>query len=804
MTDDAILKAVQLSSFGEVTTTFGGPSVGRSILQQANGKILVAGTVYSYETNVDFALARYNADGGLDTSFNGDGKVTTDITNWVDDAKDMLLQSDRKILVLGGGGGVFIVDRYDVNGNLDSTFSNDGKETISFYGSNNTWGWASFSGATLQDDGKILLVGTFRGDVALARLCTDGRLDNTFDQDGRLLTDFGAMYGDEGLDVAIQNDGRILVLGKGNSIALARYNADGSLDLNFGDKGKVISLFDKYYTGYELKIQDNGKILISGCGSEGSQDFLLIRLNSDGSLDTTFGDNGKVLTNIGSSDLARCMALQSDGNTIIAGTDGQHAILIRYARDGYLDASFGAKGIVSIDFATSINSIDIQKDGKIIATGERGGLFTVVRINKDGSLDTTFNQLENVNRIPSGDVGIKGDATQGYVLTVDDTLDDINGMGSVNYQWKTNGKDIKGANGVAYSLSQNDVGQHISVRASYVDNLGKLEVIESVATSLIKNKNDFPTGFVSITGLASEGQMLTASNSLDDVDGLGTITYQWLRNGQEISGANSESYQVSLSDITHLLSVEARYTDGFGTTESVLSTNGLTILPQATINSQSVDAKGNLAGTANADVFDGAKTPTATLVGGQGDDSYLINSSATQIKEVAKQGFDIVFSSVSFSLPSNVEKLILTGDANIDAKGNTLDNVLAGNYSNNILFGFSGNDTLTGGAGKDTFVFSTALNAKTNVDNITDFNPGEDLIGLKASIFKKLGVGVEASELWLKNQGSVQTAKQYLIYDSNSGTLSYDADGSGKGVAIPVAIIGTNLSLVAGDFVVLQ
>ncbi|HEX8215684.1 MAG TPA: hypothetical protein VF582_09485, partial [Allosphingosinicella sp.] len=141
-----------------------------------------------------------------------------------------------------------------------------------------------------------------------------------------------------------------------------------------------------------------------------------------------------------------------------------------------------------------------------------------------------------VNDPTTGSVTLAGTATQGSTLTASNTLADPDGMGVVTYQWLRNGVAIGGATGSTYVLAQADVGAAVSVRASYTDGGGTAGTVSSTATGTVANVNDAPTGAVTITGTAAQGSTLTASNSLADADGMGTVAYQWLRNGVAISG----------------------------------------------------------------------------------------------------------------------------------------------------------------------------------------------------------------------------------------------------------------------------
>ena len=284
---------------GKVTTNFSADDSGNAVALQPDGKIVVAGY-----TNTNFAVARYNADGTLDTTFDSDGKVTTAIGSGTDKGYALGLQPDGKIVVAGeshnGTDKDFALARYNANGTLDNTFGTvDSGQTRLGYATT-TIGSADdvAYGLALQPDGKIVLAGQSNNgsnlDFALARYNANGTLDTSFGTGGKVTTAFG-----NGIDsisaVALQPDGKIVVAGYTNTdFALARYNANGSLDTSFSNDGKVTTdLGTAFDAVYAVALQPDGKIVAAG---EILTAFGLARYNADGSLDTTFGEDGKVTT----------------------------------------------------------------------------------------------------------------------------------------------------------------------------------------------------------------------------------------------------------------------------------------------------------------------------------------------------------------------------------------------------------------------------------------------------------------------------------------------------------------------------
>ena len=397
------------SSFGtggKVTTPFGTSfDIANAAVIQTDGKIVAVG-YSSINSNNDFALARYNTDGSLDTSFGTGGKVTTSIGNSYEIATSVVIQTDGKIVAAGysynGSNEDFALVRYNTDGSLDTSFGTGGKTTTPIANANDE----AYS-AAIQPDGRIVVGGYSsngsNNDFALVRYHTDGSLDTTFGTGGKVIMQFGSAN-DIIRAVVIQTDGKIVALGyffnvSNNDFALARYNTDGSLDPSFGTNGKVSTAIGNSTDEiFSAVIQTNGKIVIAGCTNNGlNNDFALARYNADGSLDTSFGTGGKVSTPFGSSfDIANSVALQTDGKIVAAGFSRNPAnedfALARYNTDGSLDPSFGTGGKVTTQFGTSFEiayAAAIQTDGKIVAVGySRIGStedFALARYNADGS-----------------------------------------------------------------------------------------------------------------------------------------------------------------------------------------------------------------------------------------------------------------------------------------------------------------------------------------------------------------------------------------------------------------------------------
>lgn len=309
---------------GIQTTSIGTMSECNSLALQSNSKITVGGLAYMNQTN--FALARYTTLGALDTTFTSSGFVTTSSGAGAS-INSIQIQSDGKIV---GGGSIvsgpsqFALARYNTNGSLDTGFGTAGI-VLTQIGLQ-----ASIKQIAIQGDGKILAAGyVFDGAVnvfALARYNTDGTLDTGFGTGGIVTTVIGSDARAQAL--AIQTDGSIVVAGyiiQSNitQFAVARYTSNGGLDTTFNTTGIVITQLQYLDQAYALAIQSDGKIIAAGSSlGDSATQFALVRYTTAGALDLTFGTSGIELTTIGgasSISVINSLSIQNDGNIVAAG-----------------------------------------------------------------------------------------------------------------------------------------------------------------------------------------------------------------------------------------------------------------------------------------------------------------------------------------------------------------------------------------------------------------------------------------------------------------------------------------------------
>ena len=267
---------------GTSTVDFGGNDIANAMVRQPDGKLVLVGSTST--DGGDFAIARLNADGTPDTSFNGTGKQTVNFGG-TDSALAVAITPDGKIVVAGSGGSVndMVVTRLNANGSVDTSFKPPGGEAFVNFG-----GTDAANAMALQPDGKIVLVGSTDsvggGDFAVARLNADGTPDTSFSGDGKLTAGFNAL-GETAVGVVVQQNGKIAVLGNGDAnhdFVVARYLPDGSVDTGFGTGGAVAVDFGGDEFDGDLALQPDGKLVLVGSTDVGpNYDMAIARLNGD-------------------------------------------------------------------------------------------------------------------------------------------------------------------------------------------------------------------------------------------------------------------------------------------------------------------------------------------------------------------------------------------------------------------------------------------------------------------------------------------------------------------------------------------
>ncbi len=395
------------SSDGKRTFAFagGGVDAATATAIQHDGKIVLSG--YSDQgggsTGHDFAVIRLNPNGSPDPTFSGDGRRTIAIGsgNASDDAFAMRIQHDGRIVLAGRSyqgpahRNDFAVVRLKSSGGTDTSFSGDGRRTLAF---GNGARDDEVYGLAIQHDGKIVLGGeSDQGaatgyQAAVARLNPNGNLDQTFSGDGRRLLGFknGDGFDDAGA-VAIQRDGRIVTCGEssqgpgnGDEFALARLKSNGNLDPTFSGDGRLALSVAAGNGGdvcQGVTLQGDGRIVAAGYAFQSSTpQFAVVRLNPSGDVDHGFSGDGRRIIGLGDGGYGRAVALQGDGDIVVAGdtnraASGTDFALVRVRPNGDVDHTFSGDGRAVTAFGNgsgydSAQGVAIQANGRIVVAGQ--------------------------------------------------------------------------------------------------------------------------------------------------------------------------------------------------------------------------------------------------------------------------------------------------------------------------------------------------------------------------------------------------------------------------------------------------
>ncbi|MEU6087745.1 calcium-binding protein [Streptomyces sp. NPDC047085] len=609
------------------------------------------------------------APGDLDPTFDGDGKVVTDFGGY-DESRDMAVQSDGKIVTVGlneppaGGAADFAVARYNPDGSLDSGFGTGGEVLTDVSGGDEDIA----DGVAVQPDGKIVVVGRSADPASsggnaftVVRYNGDGTLDASFDGDGIALTDFGLGGPQEAYAVTVQSDGAIVAVGEsGADVAIARYNPGGSLDAGFGTGGKVTTAFaGGSATAYDVALQTDGAIVVAGRAGynypANASDFALARYTPDGSLDNGFGSGGRVITPFGEADVAGGVKVQTDGKIVVAGSSDFDFALARYNTDGTLDSGFDGDGKVTTSFGPGTldgsSDVALQSDGKIVAAGISQSDFAVARYNVDGSLDSGFGTGGKVTT--DVDNGFFDTATavavqsDGKIVASGNTGDD---RGLVRYQVAATPPPA----GVDLSLTKSGPGTvSIGDRATY-----SITVTNNSTTTAATNVSLSDT----ISGVAAS--VVSASTTSGTCTTTGT-------------GAScSLGTLAPNSSVRVMVAAEPRATG--------------TLTDRATVSAtQSDPVPGNNTATATTTVNNARG---CTITGTSGNDTIT-----------GTYGNDVICA--------------LGGDDTVNASYS--NDTVYGGYGNDRLDGGYGNDTLNGGPGNDNLIGNYGSDNLNTVDNVS-------------------------------------------------------------------------------------
>ena len=675
----------------------------------SNGRLVYA-TSYTSNSGDGYIAMRFNTDGTLDTTFNGGlGYTRLDIGDG-EFCRGMVIDTAGRILISGWSRPNSSPDRdvqvvrLNSNGTLDTSYGNGGVATVVAPGDDR------IDSLTALPDGSVFAVGRGRdaGNVqyaAILKFTPGGALDTSFNGTGRLLLQPPGMTAPSIHSLVVQNDGALVIAGfgspgTGNSVNdwVGRLHADGSVDTSFNGNGWYFSsLQGAGSTGIWNLALENGKILAFGDAQPPDNSFgsYALRLNGNGTADTSFGNNGYVRITSSSSNVQQ--ALFGDGSMVVVSET--------------MDAASGT------------------------------GLPALTRLLANGSVDKSFN--------PSPDRTVHHSA-QPFTVTgaqllrgwADPDAGDTLHLASVTADHGNVQVSGSGATAVYTITPANAYSGPLAVNFTVSDNHGGSANGSQVFTVV----NAPPKGALTIAGNPAQGQVLATTNNLSDADGLGALSLQWNIDGAPIGGATSSTLSVTPDLAGHLITVTASYVDGLGTHESVTSR-------AVTAGGIFIGGAGNdsLVGTAGPDLMDGG-AGNDTLVSGGGSDSidggdgsdvvrfsgnfsdYVITGGSTPgnmtvtgpdggvalLTHVESLQFQDRTLAFDFGTQNNDVLTVAPNEGPTLVDGGAGNDVITANDSGNALLGGEGNDQLHGGLGTDN------LDGGTGNDTMTG-GAGDDI-----------------------------------------------------------------------------
>jgi uncharacterized delta-60 repeat protein len=518
--DPTFANAGKAGPFGNGFLSAGG--FGKSMALQADSKIVIAG-YKSNGSNNDFALMRLNGDGTVDNTFGTNGIKTIDAGN-DEYAYAIAVQPDGKILLTGyryyyvayscnctggWGGGCStcysyyydaVVVRLNGNGTLDNSFDGDGIKTIDL-----TQADEAFSLA-LQQDGKILVGGYSSGNAMLVRLNSNGSLDGSFNGAGYIINNFSSVV----YSIGVQPDNKIVAVGYqygvGTDFAIARFNGDGTFDNSFdGDGKKLVDIGSGNDVAYSVAIQVDSKIVLAGYSNNGgNDDFSVIRLNADGSMDNSFDEDGKKNIDFNNNyDEGRSVLVRNDGKIFISGVsyDGSNYDfgIACLNQDGSMDNSFDNDGKFAFTFSSGFFNIAtcllFQNDGKLLVGDYSSGNAGIIRLQ--------INEVETLSCPGNISVNTNNGLCTAAVNDIDPIVSPTNA--NVHYKIEKDGVEIESGNGsvngksfgkgittVTYTLAS-DAAKSCSFTVTVEDKQKPTVITQDITVQLDEN------GVVSIT-----------------------------------------------------------------------------------------------------------------------------------------------------------------------------------------------------------------------------------------------------------------------------------------------------------------